>query len=138
MFEREIKEYCRRACRELQCDRAQREKFRAFVFASAQDYWEQRPDAAFAEVEAALGRPEDAAREFMATMPEGTAQAWRRARRRRNGVLIGGAGALIALLAGLVIWYYCVKGVFISKVTIIDYGNSIPFEAMPTAAPIED
>ena len=32
MFEREIKEYCRRACRELQCGRAQREKFRAFHF----------------------------------------------------------------------------------------------------------
>ncbi len=138
MFEREIKEYCRRACRELQCGRAQREKFRAFIFAGARDYLEQRPDAAFAEVEAALGRPEDAAREFMAALPEGTAQAWRKTRRRRNGILISAAGALIALLVGLVIWNYCVKGVFTVKTTITYYGESIPFEAMPTAAPIED
>ncbi|WP_418668097.1 hypothetical protein [Allofournierella sp.] len=144
MYEPELKEYCRKACRELQCGRTRRQKFRDFVAASARDYLEQRPEAAFAELEAALGQPEEAAREFMASLPEGTAQSWRRARSRRNAVLIGAAGALIAVLAGLVIWYYCVRGVYTKTVTITYYEmdeSMTPEEmlaAMPTARPIED
>lgn len=138
MYERELREYCRKACRELQCGRAQRQEFRAFILASARDYLAQQPGAAFEEIEAALGAPKEAAGEFMVSLPEGTAESWRKARSRRNGVCIAVTASLIVVLAGLVIWYYCVRGVYTKTVTITYYGESIPFDAMPTAAPIEE
>lgn len=138
MYERELKRFFRQAAPELKCGRAQRQVFQKCISSAMQDYLEAQPEASFEEVREALGAPEEAAREFMRALPQQTAENWRKARRRRNYILIALTAALVAVLAALVIWYYCVKGVFTKTVTIIDYGDSIAFEAMPTAAPIEE
>lgn len=137
MYERELNGYYKQAVRWLECGHMQRQKFRQYLVVSAEDYLSQRPEASFEEVCQALGTPQQAAQAFMEILPEGAAEQWSKRHRKIVGISLALMGFLIAVLAAAVVWYYCVQGIAIVERTIIDYGSSIPLDALPTAEPIE-
>ena len=79
MYEREVKDYCRRAGSLLACGRAQRQRFDRLTRQSVQEYLQEVPGASWPEVEQTLGSPEEAAGAFM----ESPAGGHRRALGRR-------------------------------------------------------
>lgn len=77
MYEREVKDYCRRAGSLLACGRAQRQRFDRLTRQSVQEYLQEVPGASWPEVEQTLGSPEEAAGAFMESLPPGAACGWR-------------------------------------------------------------
>lgn len=73
MYEREVKDYCRRAGSLLACGRAQRQRFDRLTRQSVQEYLQESPGASWPEVEQTLGSPEEAAGAFMESLPPGAA-----------------------------------------------------------------
>ena len=134
MYEKELKAYCRRATAKLHCSRAQRAAFKAQVYAGAQDFLAEQPDAPFAQVQAVLGAPEEAAAAYMESLPPGTAERWRK--RQRTLLITLVAAALALAIAVGVLWY--TKGIFIinTKTTIIDSGEISESFEFPTSPPI--
>ena len=56
MYEREVKDYCRRAGSLLACGRAQRQRFDRLTRQSVQEYLQEVPGASWPEVEQTLGQ----------------------------------------------------------------------------------
>lgn len=140
MFERELNAYCAEAERFLQCGRADQKRFRRHIRDCAQDYLNEQPGAAFDEVRRMLGEPQEAAALFMDTLPEGTVQRWRKARRHRRRLPILVLALAIALLAGLLIlrWRARAAVLVTTETTITDYGESYDessLHLMPTPEP---
>ena len=130
MYEREVKDYCRRAGSLLACGRAQRQRFDRLTRQSVQEYLQEVPGASWPEVEQTLGSPEEAAGAFMESLPPGAAEHWAGAHRRRLR-LTAAAGCLVfALLVGIVVFYFVTKGVVIieTETTIyyLDEGETPP------------
>ena len=88
-YEREVKDYCRRAGGLLACGRTQRREFDRLTAQSVRDYLQEAPDASWMEVEQILGSPQDAADAFMESMPPDTAERWAGARKRRLRLTLG-------------------------------------------------
>ena len=86
MYEREVKDYCRRAGSLLACGRAQRQRFDRLTRQSVQEYLQEVPGASWPEVEQTLGSPEEAAGAFMESLPAGAAEHWAGAHRRRRAL----------------------------------------------------
>lgn len=140
MFERELNAYCAEAERFLQCGRADQKRFRRHIRDCTQDYLNEQPGAAFDEVRGMLGEPQEAAALFMDTLPEGTVQRWRKARRHRRRLPILVLALAIALLAGLLIrrWRARAAVLVTTETTITDYGESYDessLHLMPTPEP---
>ena len=74
MYEKEVKEYCRRANGLLACGRAQRQHFFRYIQTSVQDYLDSDPGASWEELEQILGTPQDAVTLYMTTLPRDTAR----------------------------------------------------------------
>ena len=74
MYEKEVKEYCRRANGLLTCGRAQRQHFFHYIQTSVQDYLDSDPGASWEELEQILGTPQDAVTLYMTTLPRDTAR----------------------------------------------------------------
>ena len=55
MYEREVKDYCRRAGSLLACGRAQRQRFDRLTRQSVREYLQEVPGASWPEVEQTLG-----------------------------------------------------------------------------------
>lgn len=138
MYEKELKRYCSKAVSGLVCGQAEREKLRQYIFASAQDYLEEQPNTTFEELQAVLGSPEEIAQEFMCNQSPKEVQHWHKKHRQKMMIGVITTALVIVVLAGLVIGYYCVKGVFTVKTTIVQYNAGEDFDvlAAPTAAPI--
>lgn len=113
MYEREVKDYCRRAGSLLACGRAQRQRFDRLTRQSVQDYLQEAPDAPWPEVEQVLGSPAEAAGAFMETLPPGAAEQWAGAHRRRLRLTAAAVCLAFALLVGVVVFYFVTKGVVI-------------------------
>ena len=135
MYEREVKDYCRRAGSLLACGRAQRQRFDRLTRQSVQEYLQEVPGASWPEVEQTLGSPEEAAGAFMESLPAGAAEHWAGAHRRLR--LTAAAGCLVfALLVGIVVFYFVTKGVVIieTETTIVYDAKDAP---PATAPPLE-
>ena len=136
MYEREVKDYCRRAGSLLACGRAQRQRFARLTRQSVQEDLQEVPGASWPEVEQTLGSPEEAAGAFMESLPAGAAEHWAGAHRRRLR-LTAAAGCLVfALLVGIVVFYFVTKGVVIieTETTIVYDAKDAP---PATAPPLE-
>lgn len=136
MYEREVKDYCRRAGGLLACGRAQRQRFDRLTRQSVQEYLQEVPGASWPEVEQTLGSPEEAAGAFMESLPAGAAEHWAGAHRRRLRLMTAAVCLVFALLVGIVVFYFVTKGVVIieTETTIyyLDEG-----ETPPTPLPLE-
>ena len=122
MYEREMKDYLRRAEPYLRCEKAQRETFRQYILASAQDFLTEQPEASFQELEAALGTPEKAAAIFMETLAPEEPHRYEKRQRHHRWLWAAGIAVVIVLLAAMVIYYYVVRGIFVVETTIV-YDN---------------
>lgn len=123
MYQKELKDYCRRTRRYLPGGRKQRAIFEAYLMNCAAEFLQEQPQATFAELEAYIGTPEQAAQEYIRSLPEGVAESWLKRKKQCKRLALAAVVLLIVLLAGLVIYYYMIRGVLVSKVTIIDYGD---------------
>ena len=121
MYEREVKDYCRRAGNLLACGQAQRQRFDRLTRQSVQEYLQEVPGASWPEVEQTLGSPEEAAGAFMESLPAGTAEHWAGAHRRRLRLMTAAVCLVFTLLVGIVVFYYVTKGVVIieTETTIV-------------------
>ena len=111
MYEREVKDYCRRVGGLLACGRTQRQAFERLTAQSVQDYLQEEPDATWTEVEQMLGSPEEAADAFMETLPPGTAERWAGTRKRRLRLAAVSICLVIALLVGVIAYFWVTQGV---------------------------
>lgn len=111
MYEREVKDYCRCAGGLLACGRTQRREFDRLTAQSVQDYLQEEPDATWTEVEQMLGSPEEAADAFMETLPPGTAERWAGTRKRRLRLAAVSICLVIALLVGVIAYFWVTQGV---------------------------
>lgn len=136
MYEREVKDYCRRAGGLLACGRTQRREFDRLTAQSVRDYLQEEPDATWTEVEQMLGSPEDAAGAFMESLPSGTAERWAGTRKRRMRLATAAVCLIFALLVGVIAFFWKTHGVvLIETQTTITYDtHGTPFA---TAKPIE-
>ncbi|MDD4850014.1 MAG: hypothetical protein PHO10_04875 [Gemmiger sp.] len=125
MYETELNTYFRKVEKHLACDKPQREKLRAYLREQMNDTLTDQPNLTFSEVEELLGTPADTAAEYMATLPQGTAEAWEKKQHRCRAILVGAVVLAVAVLVAMVIYYYVVKGVMIvnTETTIINYGD---------------
>lgn len=121
MYEREVKDYCRRAGSLLACGRAQRQRFDRLTRQSVQEYLQEVPGASWPEVEQTLGSPEEAAGAFMESLPPGVAEHWAGAHRRRLRLAAAAVCLVFTLLVGIVVFYFVTKGVVIieTETTIV-------------------
>ena len=130
MYEREVKDYCRRAGSLLACGRAQRQRFDRLTRQSVQEYLQESPGASWPEVEQTLGSPEEAAGAFMESLPPGAAEHWAGARKRRLRLAAAAACLALVLLVSVVTFFFVTKGVVIieTQKTIYyqDEGASMP------------
>lgn len=130
MYEREVKDYCRRAGSLLACGRAQRQRFDHLTRQSVQDYLQEAPDAPWPEVEQVLGSPAEAAGAFMETLPPGAAEQWAAAHKRRQRLAVVFVGLVLVLLAGIVVFFFATKGVVIIEtektIYYLDDSSSMP------------
>ncbi len=136
MYEREVKDYCRRAGGLLACGRTQRRAFDRLTAESVQDYLQEEPGASWTEVEQMLGSPEDAAGAFMESLPSGTAERWAGTRKRRMRLATAAVCLIFALLVGVIAFFWKMHGVvLIETQTTITYDtHGTPFA---TAKPIK-
>lgn len=122
MYEREVKDYCRRAGGLLACGRAQRQRFDRLTRQSVQEYLQEVPGASWPEVERTLGSPEEAAGAFMESLPPGAAEHWAGAHRRRLRLTAAAVCLVFALLVGVIAFFVATNGVaIIEKETTIYY-----------------
>lgn len=136
MYEREVKEYCRRVGSLLACGRTQRQAFNRLTADSVQDYLQEEPGASWAEVEQMLGSPEEAAEAFMETLPPGTAERWAGTRKRRMRLATAVVCLIFALLVGVIAFFWKTHGVvLIETQTTIVYET--PGAPLATAMPLE-
>lgn len=130
MYEREVKDYCRRAGTLLACGRAQRQRFDRLTRQSLQEYLQESPGASWPEVEQTLGSPEEAAGAFMESLPPGAAEHWAGARKRRLRLAAAAACLALVLLVGVVTFFFVTKGVVIIEtqktIYYLDEGASMP------------
>lgn len=135
MYERDVKQYCRRAGSLLSCSRAQRQAFDRLIARSVQDYLQEQPDASWPEIEQMLGSPEDAAAAFMETLPPGTAEHWADVRKRRLRLVVAAVCLVFALLVGVIAFFWTTHGVVLieTQTTIVYETSGAPFT---TALPI--
>lgn len=136
MYERDVKQYCRRASSLLTCSRAQRQAFDRLIARSVQDYLQEQPDASWPEVEQMLGSPEDAAAAFMETLPPGTAEHWVGVRKRRLRLVVAAVCLVFALMVGVIAFFWTTHGVALieTQTTIVYEPSGSPFT---TAPPLE-
>lgn len=136
MYEREVKDYCRRAGGLLACGRTQRREFDRLTAQSVRDYLQEAPDASWTEVEQMLGSPEDAAGAFMESLPPGTAERWAGTHKRRLRLAAVSICLVIALLVGVIAYFWVTQGVVLieTETTVIYDTIETPFA---TAQPIE-
>lgn len=136
MYEREVKDYCRRAGGLLACGRTQRREFDRLTAQSVRDYLQEAPDASWTEVEQMLGSPEDAAGAFMESLPPGTAERWAGTHKRRMRLAAVSICLVIALLVGVIAFFWKTDGVVIveTQTTFYDFGEDTPF---PTPMPLK-
>lgn len=136
MYERKVKDYCRRAGGLLACGRTQRRAFDRLTAESVQDYLQEEPGASWTEVEQMLGSPEDAAGAFMESLPSGTAERWAGTRKRRMRLATAAVCLIFALLVGVIAFFWKMHGVvLIETQTTITYDtHGTPFA---TAKPIK-
>lgn len=137
MYEREVKDYCRRAGGLLACGRTQRREFDRLTAQSVRDYLQEAPDASWTEVEQILGSPQDAADAFMESMPPDTAERWAGARKRRLRLAAVSICLVIALLVGVIAYFWVTQGVVLieTETTVTYYDSSVVPQA--TARPFE-
>lgn len=137
MYEREVKDYCRRVGGLLACGRTQRQAFDRLTAESVQDYLQEEPGASWTEVEQMLGSPEEAADAFMETLPPGTAERWAGTRKRRMRLATAAVCLIFALLIGVIAFFWKTHGVVLieTQTTITYYDSSDMPQA--TARPIE-
>lgn len=133
MKEKDLRRYLRQANSCLACSPEHRREFERFVRRSFADLAAENPKAGFETWEKQFGTPESTAEQFMADLPPEEVESWRRRRtlkRRAAGVA---AALLIAVLAGLCLYYYQIKGmVLVERTQIIQ--QMIPKDASsPTA-----
>lgn len=122
MYEREVKDYCRRAGSLLACGRAQRQRFDRLTRQSVQEYLQEVPGASWPEVEQTLGSPEEAAGAFMESLPAGTAEHWAGTHRRRLRLTAAAVCLVFALLVSVIAFFVATNGVaIIEKETTIYY-----------------
>ena len=122
MYEREVKDYCRRAGSLLACGRAQRQRFDRLTRQSVQEYLQEVPGASWPEVEQTLGSPEEAAGAFMESLPPGAAEHWAGAHRRRLRLTAAAVCLVFALLVSVIAFFVATNGVaIIEKETTIYY-----------------
>ena len=122
MYEREVKDYCRRAGSLLACGRAQRQRFDRLTRQSVQEYLQEVPGASWQEVEQTLGSPEEAAGAFMESLPPGAAEHWAGAHRRRLRLTAAAVCLVFALLVSVIAFFVATNGVaIIEKETTIYY-----------------
>ena len=122
MYEREVKDYCRRAGSLLACGRAQRQRFDRLTRQSVQEYLQEVPGASWPEVEQTLGSPEEAAGAFMESLPAGAAEHWAGARKRRLRLTAAAVCLVFALLVSVIAFFVATNGVaIIEKETTIYY-----------------
>lgn len=136
MYERDVKQYCRRASSLLTYSRAQRQAFDRLIARSVQDYLQEQPDASWPEVEQMLGSPEDAAAAFMETLPPGTAEHWAGVRKRRLRLVVAAVCLVFALMVGVIAFFWTTHGVALieTQTTIVYEPSGSPFT---TAPPLE-
>lgn len=136
MYEREVKDYCRRAGGLLACGRAQRQRFDRLTRQSVQEYLQEVPGASWPEVERTLGSPEEAAGAFMESLPAGAAEHWAGAHRRRLRLTAAAVCLVFALLLGVIAFFVATNGVaIIEKETTIYYLDEN--SADPTPPPLK-
>ena len=136
MYEREVKDYCRRAGSLLACGRAQRQRFDRLTRQSVQEYLREVPGASWPEVEQTLGSPEEAAGAFMESLPAGAAEHWAGARKRRLRLTAAAVCLVFALLLGVIAFFVATNGVaIIEKETTIYYLDEN--SADPTPPPLK-
>lgn len=138
MHQRELKQYCRRTRRYLPGGREAALAFEGYIHSCADQFFQEQPDAAFEDFVAQIGTPEEAAREYLSLLPGETV---RRHRIRRRHLLRGAVAAgcaMLAVLAGLVIYYYAVRGVVVihEQSGVVDYDGGADLSGMPTPPPI--
>lgn len=136
MYEREVKDYCRRAGGLLACGRTQRREFDRLTAQSVQDYLQEEPDATWTEVEQMLGSPEDAAGAFMESLPSGTAERWAGTRKRRMRLATAAVCLIFALLVGVIAFFWKTHGVVLIE-TQTTIASTYPGAPFATARPIE-
>ncbi|MDD4850379.1 MAG: hypothetical protein PHO10_06730 [Gemmiger sp.] len=133
MYEKELNEYWNQVEKHLACGKPQREELRRYIEKNVQDTLAEQPNISFAEMESLLGSPKDAAADFMETLPPDTAQEWEKQKHRRKRVTIAVVGVVAALLLGLVIYYYAIKGVAIVKTStlVVSLEEGMPYPTLP-------
>ena len=136
MYEREVKDYCRRAGGLLACGRTQRRAFDRLTAESVQDYLQEEPGASWTEVEQILGSPQDAADAFMESMPPDTAERWAGARKRRMRLATAAVCLIFALLVGVIAFFWKTHGVVLIE-TQTTIASTYPGAPFATARPIE-
>lgn len=124
MFEREQKQFVRRAAAALPGAEA-RAYFARYVAAAARDLG--GPGVDFAAVADQLGgTPEQAARDFLDSQSPETVARWQAGARRRTRRKIAAVALVIAILAGVVAFYYVTNGfLFITtETTYYDFSDT--------------
>lgn len=136
MYEKEVKNYCRHAGSLLTCNRVQRNTFNRIIHESVQNCTQESSGMTWPEIEELLGSPEDAARQFIDSLPPGTAEKWAHTRKIRHQAILLAVCLTILLLVGCVVVLWVSNGVFIVETeTTIVYQQ--PGDPIPTPAPLK-
>lgn len=136
MYEKEIKRYCRCACNLLACDWTQKYTFNRVIRKSVQACTQESPDMTWSEIECLLGSPEEAASQFMDSLPPGTAEKWAHVHQMHFQLAILAVSLVILLLVGCIIFLWVSNGLFIieTRSTIV---YQQPGSPIPTPVPLK-
>lgn len=124
MFEREQRQFVRKASPALPCAEA-RAAFARYVAGAVRDLGS--PEEGFAPVAEQLGgTPVQAARAFLDSQPAEVVERWQRSGQQRSRRQVAALGMAIAILAGVVAFYFATRGVVVvnTETTYYDLSDS--------------
>lgn len=136
MYERELKAYCKQVEKHLPGGAEHRAAYQAYLLDSAEEILHDTPVASFDELQTALGTPEEIAEAYQSTLPPEQLAAWAAQQKRRKHLMVGLIGLILAVLAGLVVYYYVVRGVVVVEQTTIIYPEGAYSDASEIPTPI--
>ena len=116
MTEKDLRRYLRQAEARLVCSPARRREFEAFARQSLEEFAAENPDADYTACLEQFGTPESTAAQFMESLPPEEVESWRKRRQRCRRLGIAAVVLVIAVLAGIVVFFYVTNGVAIITV----------------------
>ena len=125
MNEREWKRYFRQAKKQLVCTAQEWDAFEKRQRQAIRELESEQPGITFAQCVEILGSAEDAAREYEKGFPPQHLAEQRKKRRRRRVCSTAAVISLIAVLTGLLIYFWYIKEFTVVEVktTIVDMGD---------------